>query len=307
MGRAGLADREAGKRMRLGVFGPWLEPWSAARPTWQHLEDIGFDVAYLGDHLTHPTLEGRWMADAYTTLAAVAQVTTRLELGTLVASTVIRGPAPLARAAATLQDLSRGRFVLGIGAGVPGDEEVVHGVAGGGRERFETFAETVEAVLALWSGASSWSGSRVRVEGVHPLPAVPGQESPHLMISAHGPRGYELVARLGDGWSSYGGAGAAALPDHDFWELVTKQSQDVTDACERAGRDPSSLRRSLLVGYGSAQPLASEGAYLTTLELAAQAGYDEVVVYWPWPDTAPGDRFWADPDTVARAVAQARG
>ena len=119
--------------MRLGVFGPWLEPWSSARSTWQHLEQIGLDVAYLGDHLTHPTLKGRWFSDAYATLAAVAQVTTRLELGTLVASAVIRAPAPLARVAATLQDLSGGRFVLGVGAGVPGDEEVVSGGDQGAR------------------------------------------------------------------------------------------------------------------------------------------------------------------------------
>ncbi len=293
--------------MRLGVFGPWLEPWSSARSTWQHLEQIGFDVAYLGDHLTHPTLKGRWFSDAYATLAAVAQVTTRLELGTLVASTVIRAPAPLARVAATLQDLSGGRFVLGVGAGVPGDEEVVSGGARGSEERFQIFTETVEAVTALWSGASSWSGSHVRVEGVDPLPLVPGQGRPHLMISAHGPRGYELVARLGDGWSSYGGASAASLPDHDFWVLVTKQSHAVTRACEGVGRDPATLRRSLLVGYGSMQPLASEQAYLDTLEHADRAGYDEVVVYWPWPATVPGDRFWAEPETVASAIARARG
>ncbi len=152
--------------MRLGVFGPWLEPWSSARSTWQNLEQMGFDVAYLGDHLTHPALKGRWISDAYSTLAAVAQVTTRLELGTLVASTVIRAPAPLARVAATLQDLSGGRFVLGVGAGVPGDEEVVWGTARRSEERFQIFTETVEAVTALWSGASSWSGGHVRVEGV---------------------------------------------------------------------------------------------------------------------------------------------
>lgn len=293
--------------MRLGVFGPWLEPWSAAKATWQQLEAIGFDVAYLGDHLTHPTLKGRWIGDAYATLAAVAQVTTHLELGTLVASTVIRAPAPLARVAATLQDLSSGRFVLGVGAGVTGDEEVMYGAARQGKDRFQDFIETVEAVTALWSGASSWSGTRIRVEGVDPLPIVPGQEPPHLMISAHGPGGYDLAARLGNGWSSYGGPSAATLPEDDFWALVTKQSQDVTRACERAERDPGDLRRSLLVGYGSMQPLASQGAYLNTLEHAEAAGYDEVVVYWPWPDTVPGDRFWADPETVASAVARARG
>ena len=66
------------------------------------------------------------------------------------------------------------------------------------------------------------------------------------MISAHGPRGYELVARLGDGWSSYGGASAEpSLPDHDFWVVVTKQSHAVTRAFEDVGRDPATLRRSL--------------------------------------------------------------
>jgi hypothetical protein len=54
------------------------------------------------------------------------------------------------------------------------------------------------------------------------------------------------------------------------------------------------------------RPLASEQAYLGTLELAAQVGFGEVVVYWPWPDTHPGDRFWANPETVASAVARAR-
>lgn len=190
----------------------------------------------------------------------VAQVTTRLELGTLVASTVIRRPAPLARVAATLQDLSSGRFVLGVGAGVPGDEEVLYGVTGENKDRFQTFTETVEAVRALWSGALSWSGGRTRIAEVHPLPLVPGQEPPHLMISAHGPRGYDLVARFGDAWSSYGGVSAATLAATEFWELVAKQSQDVTRACDRAGRDPRTLRRSLLVGYGSMQPLASEQA-----------------------------------------------
>lgn len=108
--------REGAEAMRLGVLGPWLEPWSDASVTWRRIEEIGFDVGYLGDHLTHPSLEGRWIGESYTTLAAVAQVTTRLELGILVASTVIRQAAPLARVATTLQDLSGGRFVLGVGA-----------------------------------------------------------------------------------------------------------------------------------------------------------------------------------------------
>src|SRR5512132_3989076 len=72
--------REGAEAMRLGVLGPWLEPWSDASVTWRRIEEIGFDVGYLGDHPTHPSLEGRWIGESYTTLAAVAQVTTRLEL-----------------------------------------------------------------------------------------------------------------------------------------------------------------------------------------------------------------------------------
>lgn len=126
------------------------------------------------------------------------------------------------------------------------------------------------------------------------------------MISAHGPRGFDLTARLADGWSSYGGAGARLLGDDEFWGLVRTQSQEVTRACERVGRDPATLRRSVLVGYGPMHPLSSELAYLTCLERAEGAGFNEMVVYWPWPDTAPGDRFWADPETIAAAVAQAQ-
>ncbi|GAA1479207.1 LLM class flavin-dependent oxidoreductase [Nocardioides aestuarii] len=282
------------------MFGPWLEPWAAARSTWQSLELLGFDVAYLGDHLTHPSLQGRWIGDPYTMLAAAAQVTTELELGTLVASAAVRAPAPLARTAATLQDLSSGRFVLGVGAGVPGDEEVLLGETRTNKERFDRFVETVESLESLWSGRP------LRTRAVTPLPLVPGQARPHLMISAHGPRGYDLVARCGDGWSSYGGARAASLSDEDFWDEVTRQSAAVTRACESAARDPNELRRSLLVGYGPVNPLGSEQTYLECLERAEQAGFNEVVVYWPWPDSTPGDRFWADHEVIQSAIARAR-
>ena len=71
-------------------------------------EQIGYDVAYVADHLTHPSIAGRWLADGFAVLAAAATVTTRIDLGTLVASAVIRNPVTLARAAATVDDISAG-------------------------------------------------------------------------------------------------------------------------------------------------------------------------------------------------------
>ena len=105
--------------MRLGAIVLQSQPWTDARSTWQQVEHSGFDVGYVADHLTHSTMAGQWWADGWTTLAAAAQVTARLQLGTLVASAAVRNPAALARAAATLHDLSNGRFVLGLGASSP--------------------------------------------------------------------------------------------------------------------------------------------------------------------------------------------
>ena len=127
------------------------------------------------------------------------------------------------------------------------------------------------------------------------------------MLAAHGPRGYALVAAFADGWSSYGGPASVGVEDEEFWNLVTLQSQALTLACESVSRDPSSVRRSLLLGYGALQPLASVPSYLRSIEFAESAGFDEVVVYWPWPGTRSGDRFWADPDVVASAVEAVRG
>src|SRR3954454_12403852 len=105
--------------MRLCVVMPQTRPWRevAAEFTWA--EELGYDVAYGYDHLTHPTAAGGWLADGFTTLAAAAGATERIELGPLVASGTLHSPVALARLAATVQDISDGRLVLGLGAGAP--------------------------------------------------------------------------------------------------------------------------------------------------------------------------------------------
>ena len=99
--------------MRLGTIVLQSKPWSAMAAAFRTAEEIGYDVAYVADHLTHPTMAGRWLADGFTTLAAAATTTSRINLGPLVASAAIRNPLTLARAAATVDDISGGRLVLG--------------------------------------------------------------------------------------------------------------------------------------------------------------------------------------------------
>ena len=108
-------------------------------------EQIGYDVAYVADHLTHPSIAGRWLADGFAVLAAAAIVTTRIDLGTLVASAVIRNPVTLARAPATVDDISGGRLVLGLGAGTAGGAVADRGSAPSTR-RWRTACPTSSAL-----------------------------------------------------------------------------------------------------------------------------------------------------------------
>ena len=83
-----------------------------------------------------------------------------------------------------------------------------------------------------------------------------------------------------------------------------EQSRGVDAACERVGRDPSGLTRSVLLGYGPDRPMSSVAAFADCLARAEAGGFDEVVFYWPYGE--PGNRFWADPEVVAAAVTAVR-
>ena len=107
--------------MRLATIHLQTVPWLELGRELLDAETAGVDAAYVADHLTHPTLSDVFIADGWTTLAAASQVTTRIDLGTLVGAAGFRSPLTLARAAATLQDVTSGRFVFGLGAGTPGD------------------------------------------------------------------------------------------------------------------------------------------------------------------------------------------
>jgi len=184
-------------------------------------EDLGFDGVFAFDHLFPPGAPSdRPSLEAYATLAAVAAETSRLTLGTLVTRASLRPAGMLAKQVATIDELSRGRFVLGIGTG-----DVV------GRAEHEAFGlpylapavrrahleETIGAVRALLRGAP-WPG------GEH-VPPIPGPLLPEPRTSAGPPiwvggtsdGAIALAARVADGWNGWGlapdafGAGARSL------------------------------------------------------------------------------------------------
>jgi probable F420-dependent oxidoreductase len=203
-------------------------------------EAVGFDSIWLGDHLlvradARPE-RGPW--EAWSLLGALAAATERVELGPLVACTAFHPPGLIAKMAATLAEVSRGRFVLGLGAGWNEDECRAFGIPFDHRvSRFEESFTIIRGLLA---------GERVTLDGrflqasdavLLPRPAAP----PRLMIGSNGPRMLAATLPHVDAWNTwYDGYGNT--PD-GFAELNDR----ITAAARDAGREPADIERSACV------------------------------------------------------------
>ena len=290
--------------MRLGVVIPQTRPWSGLAQDFAWAEETGYDVAYVYDHLTHPTAAGGWLADGWSVLAAAATTTSRIDLGTLVASATLHSPVALARLAATTDDIAGGRFVLGLGAGSPLCSAADRGESPTPGEMSRRLVDVVEGFVAVLDGATEWQGATRSFSGLETTASPAGARRPFLMLAAHGPRAMELMVRHADGWNTYGGPGSSLFEPDDYWAAVREQVDRMARACDAAGRDPASLRRSLLLGYGTVRPTESAAAYVAATERAAALGFDELVVYGP---SSPGERFASDPAVHVEALSRIRG
>ena len=103
-----------------------------------------------------------------------------------------------------------------------------------------------------------------------------------------------------DGWNTYGGPGSSTLEEAGFWEMVGRQVAGIELACAAAGRDPASLSRSLLLGFGTVRPTASATAYREAIARAEDLGFDELQVYGPFGD--PGSRFHSEASVHAEVL-----
>jgi probable F420-dependent oxidoreductase len=236
-------------------------------------EARGFVSLYLPEH-THiptgrrtpaPTGDGelseeyKRTVDPFVALASAASVTSRIRLGTGICLVAQRDPIVTAKEVATLDALSGGRFVFGIGFGWNEDEMESHGVEF--RTRRELAREKMLAMQALWSRerASYW-GRFVRIEESWSWPKpVQSPRPPVLLGGAAGPKLFAHVAEYCDGWIPIGGAGVAkALPA-------------LHAAAEKAGRDPQSLA---IIPFGT---IPDRGK----LDYYASLGIREVVLRIP--------------------------
>jgi len=193
----------------IGVpFGWWRD--SAAR-----LDEAGYAGVWSWDHFTTRGSRPNAVLECWTTLAATAAVTRRLTLGTLVANVMNRHPAVLARMAATLQEVSGGRLLLGIGIGGHPAEHQAYGIPfPEPPERVARLEEAVAVLRALWSGQPV-----TRDSPFYPLREAIGLPSPDppppIIVGGQSPGGARLAARVGDGWTTRPDMLERLLPIYD--------------------------------------------------------------------------------------------
>ncbi|EHR48656.1 flavin-dependent oxidoreductase, F420-dependent methylene-tetrahydromethanopterin reductase [Saccharomonospora marina XMU15] len=254
--------------------------WWAAEPKWRAAEEYGFDHAWTYDHLGWRSLvDGPWFS-AVPTLTAAAMVTSRIRLGTFVASPNFRHPVPFTREITTLDDLSDGRFVLGVGSGGGGyDVEVFGRRELSARQRADRFAEFVEALDGLLrTDGFDYSGEHYTAHGARNLPGPVQRPRPPFLIAANGPRGMKLATRFGDGWVTNG---KPADSQDGWWRSVRELKERFEAGLAEAGRDPAGVHRYLSLDSAPVFSLSSVDAFAEAAGRAGELGFTDVVAHWP--------------------------
>jgi probable F420-dependent oxidoreductase len=276
-----------GETLRFGIQLPEVERdvrWPEFALMARTAEEVGFDSIWVGDHYLYrgDGLRERGPWEAWTLLAALAAVTQRVLLGPLVACLNFHDPGVLAKKASTVDEVSSGRLILGVGAGWNRPEFDAFGIPFDHRaSRFEEAFDIARRLL---------DGERVTHEGrwhqVHDAILLPPpRRRPGLMVGSSGPRVLAATLPFVDTWNTwYDGYGNTP-------EGFRAKRAEIDQACERAGRDPASLDRSacLLVRLDRTDPERLDAQGLTPLEgspteigdrLAAmtEAGADEVIL-----------------------------
>ncbi len=269
--------------MRVGITILTDLPWAEARPRWEAVEAMGFAHAWTYDHLVWGGLPDSPWTTSTPVLGAAAQVTSTIGLGTLVASPNFRHPYLLFRDAQALEDLSDGRFLLGVGTGGNLDATVLGLESLSVGERVDRFQELVDLLVALRDGDHVTSRGRwFSASDARTLP--PLRRTP-LLVAANGPRSLRYAARTADGWVTTGTVSDSV--DGWFAELA-RSVATFDEALEASGRGP--VPRYLLtdaapnVEDSGRFALSSVGFFEEVAGRAAELGFTDLVTHWPRPD-----------------------
>jgi alkanesulfonate monooxygenase SsuD/methylene tetrahydromethanopterin reductase-like flavin-dependent oxidoreductase (luciferase family) len=265
-------------------FGYFLNP-EASDPAGlldlaRSLEDLGYDLIGIQDHPYQPRF-----LDTFSLMSFILAQTGRVRLFPAVANLALRPPAMLAKAAASLDLMSGGRFELGLGSGAFRDAVAA---MGGPRwtpaEALNALREAIDVIRAMWSGQRSvkYSGSDYRLAGLHPGP--PPAHRIGIWLGVGGSQSLQLVGRAADGWVS-------PMMSYTPPAVAIALNAEIDEAAREAGRDPAAVRRIYIV-VGGFTPAAARAAsdeddaivgppdhWISVLEhLAIDLGFDSLVL-----------------------------
>jgi alkanesulfonate monooxygenase SsuD/methylene tetrahydromethanopterin reductase-like flavin-dependent oxidoreductase (luciferase family) len=230
--------------VKVGVQLPEVERevrWPELLDMIRAIEDLGYDSAWVGEHLLYrwPDRPARGPWEAWSQLAAIAAVTSRIEFGPLVACTSFHNPAVLAKQAATIDEISGGRLILGLGAGW--NETEFHAFGFPFDHRIDRFEEAFTIIRTLLQdGAIDFDGRYYQARDCELLPR-PRPGGPPLMIGSRGPRMLRISLPYVDSWNvwfSDTGNSPAGVPP---------LRAEVDEACRALGRDPAAIERTVAV------------------------------------------------------------
>lgn len=239
---ASALAQDAKPPIRFGLqVAPQQTTVEEMKDVWKEAETLGFDTLWVNDHLLPsvgpsdgPNLE------SWTTLAAMAASTSRVKIGALVTSNTFRHPAVLAKMATTVDHLSHGRLILGIGAGYLESEHQAYGITLPPiKERTERLAEALQVITKLWTADStvSFKGHYYTLVDAPFMPKPLQRPHPPIMIGGGGEkRVLPLVARYAQMWN---------IPSVTPEEVATKNAA-LEKACHKIGRNCAEIERSYL-------------------------------------------------------------
>ncbi|HEY0452975.1 LLM class flavin-dependent oxidoreductase [Actinophytocola sp.] len=273
--------------MRHGVLILPEERWSSAREKWVHAERLGFDHAWMYDHLSWRWFRDKPWFSLVPTLTAAALATSRLRIGTMVASPGNRHPVPFAKDLMTIDDISGGRVIAGIGAGAGGFDDEVLGQPGlSKKERADRFREFVELTAKLLEQpVTDYQGRYFTTTGARVIPACVQQPRVPIAVAALGPRGIRLAAEHADIWVTIAWPGHGEPYRYEqAVPVIREQTVLFEKECESVGRDPASVRRLVVTGARIGGVTESVETYSDACGLFEEAGVTDIVVHWPRPD-----------------------
>ena len=242
--------------MKIGMALPIIEGDDGTQARYREMralalqaEDAGFDSVWVFDHLIfrHDGKEEHGAWEAWTILSALAEATSRVELGTLVLCTAFRNPAVFAKMADAIEEVSDGRFICGIGAGWHEPEFDAFDLPFDHRaSRFEEALQIIHPLLR--TGEVDFHGTYSRAPKAVSRPRGPRPNGPPILIGTLGERMLRLTARYADAWNT-------------CWlgqpTLLAERRAKLEAACADVGRDPATVE--VTVGVGVEYPDLKDG------------------------------------------------